>query len=235
MSIDLLLLKNKSVLFAEDDKVVREQMREILELIFKNVMIAKDGEEAFQMYEEKKPDILLIDIMMPKKDGLKLAKQIRQNDYNIPIVVLTSFVDRNLLMKSVNLSLDGYLVKPAGLNTITDTICKAIKRKSIDLKILKIAEGTYYNHGTKELTKNGKKISLGVKEQEFFELLLNNYTKTVTKEKIEHTLWIDKPACDSALKFLVSRLRKKLGKETIVSVRGIGYKLNFNLESDSSI
>lgn len=109
MSMDVLLLRNKNILLAEDDKVVREQMGATLEMVFREVFVVKDGEEAFRVYEEKKPDILLVDIMMPKKDGLKLVKQIREKDYDTPIVMLSSFSDQEYLMKALNLSVDGYL------------------------------------------------------------------------------------------------------------------------------
>ncbi len=231
MSAELLFLKSKSVLFAEDDKVVREQMGAILEMVFQKVYVAKDGEEAYAIYEENRPDVLLVDIMMPKKDGLRLVKQIRQSDYNTPIVILTSFNTQEYLMKAANLSVDGYLIKPIALHHLIEVMGNAAKRSTVDLKIVKIGENLYYNGGTKELVKEGRRICLGSKELEFFELLLQNYTRVLSREEIEHTLWPRDPACESAVKAIVSRVRKKLGEETVVSIRGIGYKIN--MQSDA--
>ena len=143
MSMDVLLLRNKNILLAEDDKVVREQMGATLEMVFREVFVVKDGEEAFRVYEEKKPDILLVDIMMPKKDGLKLVKQIREKDYDTPIVMLSSFSDQEYLMKALNLSVDGYLIKPIALQNIIDTLCSALKRRTSDVKIIRLAKDIY--------------------------------------------------------------------------------------------
>jgi DNA-binding response OmpR family regulator len=225
---DLLLLKDKSVLFAEDDKVARVQMAEVLSMIFGVVFSAKDGEEAYRMYEDEKPNLIITDIKMPKMDGLKLARQIRRSDYDTPIIMLTSFAEQDLLLSAANLSIDGYLVKPVELGGIVDTICKAIKRTNRDAGFIKLSANIFYHSGTKELYQNGAPISLGAKEQELLLLLMNNRTKTVSKDEIARELWPFDPICESAVKNLVLRMRKKLGGDLIVSVRGIGYRLNIN-------
>ncbi len=232
MSSNLLLLKHKSVLFAEDDKIVQEQMSAILGMIFQTVFLAKDGEEALHIYEEKRPDILLLDIMMPGRDGLKLIAQIRQSDYTTPIVILTSFKKQDYLIKAANLAIDGYLIKPVALQSIIDTMCSAIQRTSQHNRIIKLSDNTYYNDGTKEILQNNHIVTLGVKEYELFELLLRNAPNVVTKDEIENRLWVDNPACDSAIKGLVLRIRKKLGDDVIHSVRGLGYRLHI-AEDDS--
>lgn len=223
---NMLLLKNKSVLFAEDDNITRNQMSEVLEMIFHKVHTASDGEEAYRRYEDESPDVIITDIRMPKKDGLSLVKQIRQNDYDTPIILLTSFAEQELLLNAANLSIDGYLVKPIDLERLTITICRAIQRTDKDIGLILLGKRLYYNSATKELYLNGNVISLGVKEQELLLLLINNRHKTVTKEEIGKTLWPLDPICDSAIKNIVLRLRKKLELAIIISVRGIGYRLD---------
>lgn len=223
---NMLLLKDKSVLFAEDDIITRNQMSEVLEMIFHKVYIAADGEEAYRRYEDESPDVIITDIRMPKKDGLSLVKQIRQNDYDTPIILLTSFAEQELLLHAANLSIDGYLVKPIDLERLTITICKAIQRTDKDMGLILLGKRLYYNSATRELYLNGAVVSLGVKEQELLLLLINNRHKTVTKEEIGKTLWPLDPICDSAIKNIVLRVRKKLGLTIIISVRGIGYRLD---------
>ncbi len=94
MNSSLLVLKNKRILLAEDDAMTRIQVSNTLKMLFKTVYCATDGEEALSLYEDESPDIILTDIKMPKKDGIKLTRQIRQIDYNIPIIILTSFDDK---------------------------------------------------------------------------------------------------------------------------------------------
>jgi len=223
---DLLLLKDKSVLLAEDDKITRKQMTEVLEMLFGKVFTAEDGEEAYRIYEEESPHIIISDIKMPKKDGLKLLKQIRQTDYDTPILLLTSYTEQNLLLGAANLSVDGYLVKPVELSSIINALSRAMKRSHREMGLVELGENFFYNVATRELYHNGTLITLGTKEQELLSLLLSNRQKTVTKEEIIRELWPLDPVCDSAIKNLILRIRKKVGTDLIVSVRGIGYRLN---------
>ena len=226
MHKDLLVLKNRSVLFAEDDKVMREQTAEILGMIFHKVYTAKDGQEAYEMYEDYKPDLVITDIKMPKKDGLRLIKDIRKHDYNTPIVLLTSFNDHTMLINAANLSVDGYLIKPIQLEQLTLTLCTSMQRAQKDLGLVRIKEDLFYNLGTKEIFSKGNLISLGVKEHELLELLLRKRHLVISKEEIAEHLWPLDSICDSAIKNLILRLRKKLGDEIIISVRGIGYRID---------
>jgi DNA-binding response OmpR family regulator len=225
MANNLLLLKNKSILYVEDDTIARIKTAEILNMLFKKVYIAMDGEEALRLYEDESPDILLTDIKMPKKDGLSLIRQIRHTDYELPIVLMTSFAEQDLLLNAANLSIDGYLVKPVDLEILTSTISKALQRTHKNEGLIELGTNLFYNFATKELYHNGSVVSLGVKEQELLVLLLKNRFITVTKDEIGKILWPLDPICESAVKNIVLRLRKKLGVDIIISVRGIGYRL----------
>lgn len=223
---NLLILKEKRVLFAEDDTITRQQMREILEMLFAEVYVASDGEEAYNIYEDLSPDIVITDIKMPKQDGLTLARRIRQHSYTIPIIFLTSFADQELLFNAANLSIDGYLVKPVELEKLTSMLCLSIKRTPQTTGLIVLGKSLYYNSATHELYYKGEVISLGIKEQELLTLLITNRHTTVTKEDIGKALWPLDPICDSAIKNIVLRLRKKLEIDIIISVRGIGYRLD---------
>lgn len=226
MVSNLLILQNKTVLFVEDDAIMREQTAEILGMMFKQVLTAKDGMEAYEIYEDNKPDLIITDIKMPKKDGLKLIKQIRQHDYVTPIILLTSFTDYSMLINAANLSVDGYLIKPIQLEQLTLTICTSIQRAQKDLGLIELQEDLFYNVGTKEIFYQGMLITLGVKEHELLELLINKRHLVVSKEEIAAHLWPLDPVCDSAIKNLVLRIRKKLGENIILSVRSVGYRIN---------
>ncbi|WP_324791952.1 response regulator transcription factor [Sulfuricurvum sp.] len=225
MTHNMLLLKSKSILYAEDDTITRTEMAEILKMLFGKVYIAIDGEEAYRLYEDESPDILLTDIKMPKKDGLSLIRQIRYTDYELPIILMTSFAEQELLLNAVNLSIDGYLVKPVELEKLISMLSKAIQRTHHDLGLVILEQHLSYNSATKELYHNGEVVPLGIKEHELLVLLIHNSHKTVTKEEIGKALWPLDTICESAIKNIVLRLRKKLGIDIIISVRGIGYRL----------
>ncbi|MBU0633303.1 response regulator transcription factor [bacterium] len=226
MTKNLLLLKDKSVLLAEDDTITRTEMAGILEMLFKSVYSAHDGEKAYQLYEDKAPDIILTDIKMPKMDGLNLIRKIRQNNYDIPIILLTSFADKEFLLDASNLSIDGYLVKPIELEKLTYTLCKALQRIHNDVEIVPLGKQLFYNSATKELYLDGSIVVLGAKEHQLLLLLIENRHRTVTKEEIEKELWPFDAVSNSAIKKLILRIRQKIKLDIIVSVRGIGYRLD---------
>ncbi|MBE0496303.1 MAG: response regulator transcription factor [Campylobacterales bacterium] len=229
----LFILKNKTVLFAEDDTVMREQTAEILSMMFEKVYTAKNGEEAYEIYEDEKPDLIITDIKMPRKDGLKLSEQIRKHDYTTPIILLTSFTDRDLLINAANLSIDGYLTKPVQFEQLTLTICTSMQRIKKDLGMLYFGNDITYNIGTKEIYCKGTPLTLGPKEYELLELLISKRHLVVSKKEIASHLWPMDTVCDSAIKNLIMRMRKKLGDKLILSVRSIGYRINTDYVSDT--
>ncbi|MDD3055439.1 MAG: response regulator transcription factor [Aliarcobacter sp.] len=226
MSYDLIFFKNLSVLFAEDDDIVRAQVTETLRIFFGKIFIAKDGEEAFEIFKLEKPDIILSDIKMPKIDGLQLIEKIREENQSIPIIILTSYSDQNTLFKAANSSIDGYILKPLELNNFLETFDKVIRRKKSIRKFFTFCDGLIYNLLSDELYKNAEVINLGKKEKDLLRLFIDNYDRTLTKEQIIEHIWGYEEITDSALKNLLNRLRSKIGFDIILSIKGRGWKLD---------
>jgi two-component system, OmpR family, response regulator VanR len=226
MNGDLLVLKNKTVLFAEDDKIMKEQITEVLEMLFKKVFLADDGEKAYELYLRSTPDIIISDIKMPNMNGLQFIEKIRQSDYETPVVLLTSFTEQDMLVHAVNLSIDGYIIKPLELKTLISTINKAMKRMQKNQGLISLTNNIFYNSGTQELYHNSVVVQLGSKELELIKLLITHRARTVSKEEISAELWPFESSCDSAIKSLILRIRKKIGSDIIISVRGVGYRLD---------
>jgi len=226
MNGDLLVLKNKTVLFAEDDKIMKEQITEVLEMLFKKVFLAEDGEKAYELYLQSRPDIIISDIKMPNMNGLQFIEKIRQSDYETPVVLLTSFTEQDMLVHAVNLSIDGYIIKPVELKILISTINKAMKRMQKNQGLIPLTHNIFYNSGTQELYHNSVVIQLGSKELELIKLLITHRARTVSKEEISAELWPFESSCDSAIKSLILRIRKKIGGDIIISVRGVGYRLD---------
>ena len=224
--VNLSFLKDKKVLFVEDDLITREKMTKIFSMIFAKVIVAKDGEEAFCLFEDESPDIVISDIKMPKSDGITLARRIRQYDYNTPIILMTSFSERDLLFEAVNLSIDGYLIKPVEFNNLTETLLRSFKRLHVNENLILIGKNLFYNIATKEVYRDGEQIILGVKETNLLSLLIKNRNRTVTLEEISYCLWSLEQMGESALKNTILRIKKKLNEDIIISVRGIGYRIN---------
>ena len=226
MSYDLNFFKKLSVLFAEDDDIIRAQVTETLRIFFGKIFIAKDGEEAFEIFKIEKPDIILSDIKMPKMDGLQLIEKIREENQSKPIIILTSYSDQNTLFKAANSGIDGYILKPLELNNFLETFDKVIRRKKSIRKFFTFCDGLIYNLLSDELYKNAEPINLGKKEKNLLRLFIDNYDRTLTKEEIIEHIWGYEEITDSALKNLLNRLRSKIGFDIILSIKGRGWKLD---------
>ena len=222
----MLLFKNKSVLLAEDDNIVRANLTGILTMLFSKVYTASNAEDAYRLYQDKSPNVIITSIIMPKKDEISFIEQIRCYDYDIPIVLLVNSDEQELLIHTADLSVEGYLIKPVEPEKLSYLLCKAIQRTHKSVELISLGKELSYNSATKELYKSGTAVMLGLKEQKLIQLLIDNRHKTVTKEEIEKVLWKLNPTCNSAIKNIILRVRKKLGLNLIVSVRGIGYRLN---------
>ena len=223
--MDLKQLNKLTLLYVEDDKVLRENYLSTLSLIFYKVLEASDYKSALEIYQEQKPDILLVDINLGGLSGIDLVKKIRLSDLTIPIVFLTAHSDNRYLLEAANLQIDGYIVKPLDLDKLQTAMKNCLKKINMET-IVEIDSSFSYNISNQELFKDKHKIILGKKTNELLQLFVKNPNKTITKEMIEDELWDEKVVTDSSIKNLIANIRKIIGKEKILNVMGIGWKLN---------
>ncbi|HEX5329668.1 response regulator transcription factor [Sulfuricurvum sp.] len=223
---NLHFLKLKTALYAEDDEITRTQITKILKMLFNQVYVASDGEEALRLYEEKHPDIIITDIKMPRCDGLSLITKIRKYNYHIPVILMSSYAEQDMLLNAVNLSIDAYLFKPIQFEKFTLALSQAFKRLPKEEVLLTLDQNIHYNTSTKELYRDGKTVILGAKEYDLLNLLIARCNKTVTYDEIIQTIWPFDPISDSTLKNTILRLRKKIDSDIIISVRGSGYRID---------
>ena len=101
-----------NILFVEDEKEIRDNYTRYLKRHFLNVYEAVDGEDGYQIYKDKKPEIMILDINLPKMNGLELLRKIRRTNQSIKVIMLTAYSDTKYLMDAVELKLVKYLVKP---------------------------------------------------------------------------------------------------------------------------
>ncbi|MBU1927780.1 response regulator transcription factor [bacterium] len=219
-----------SVLYVEDEVEIRTRYSLYLKRFFKDVYEASDGEGAYEIYKQKRPDILVIDINIPKLNGLELLRKIRQEDHNTKAIMLTAHSDKNYLLESMDLRLTKYLIKPVSRETLKSALDLAIeeliKFNIYSKKILSIKNGYLWDSESKELFCNNIPISLTKNEKELFYLLCLKPNTTISYENISYKIWPeDINDKYSALKTLVKGLRKKLPEDTLENIRSTGYKL----------
>lgn len=215
---------NLSILYAEDDLIIQDNISKILNILFKKVHIANDGEEAFKIYNQHKPDIILTDFLMPKMDGYELTKKIRNICNKTPIVILSNYTDKEKLLKCIPLNLTEYLEKPVQYELLLNTLEKC-KIQLIKNNFFKISNKLIYNFETKKLFINNEDIALTQMEIEIFEYFIENKNKLIQKDKLGFLIYKDDFTNENALKNIIYRLRKKIGKEFIINDRNLGYTL----------
>lgn len=220
------VLKNSSLLLAEDEQNLRESFTKVLLLYVGKVYTASDGEEAFSLYKEKHPDIIITDVKMPKINGVELIKRIRKENQEIPIIVTSAYTDKDFLLESIKLSLIEYTVKPirqSDLIRLLETSATILLDKI--KTVMMIDDQHAYDYTNKMFTSNNIPISLTQKEIEFFEILLAHKGNLVTRQMLEDKLYVYEEAPPSALKNLVFKLRKKIGNDLIKTVGNLGYSI----------
>ena len=222
------ILKNITLLYAEDDLEVQKQMVEYFETFFKKIYVVSQGDEALKFYKKYKPELMIVDIFMPELDGLALAELIRKDDYKTKIVVLSAHSQSELILKAVNINVNHYLVKPASLQKIKEMMDKISQEFMRDFKyIVPLGFSLHYNKIEKRLISNADEIALSNKENRVLEILIQNIGNAVSIYDIGDFVWDDSidSVSNESIKMQVSNLRKKLPDNLITNVYGVGYML----------
>ena len=221
------MLKNFTVLYVEDDELVRKNAVEYLSRISKKVIEAKDGKEAISLWREHKPDIIITDINMPRLNGLDMASYIRANDADVQIIIATAHSDTEYLLRAVELQLVKYIIKPISKEKLLSALEKSMELMEDKSKFnLKLSKNCQYNAFEKVIYRDGEEMKLTKNELLFLDLLAHHHTRVVNYEEIENAIWATDGMSQDAIRSLVRGLRKKVPEDSIENVSGIGYKLH---------
>jgi DNA-binding response OmpR family regulator len=220
---NLTILKSLTVLYAEDDLVIQDSISRILKMFFKDVVIANDGKEAIENYNNKKIDILILDYVMPNLNGYETAKIVRKKDKKIPILITSAYTDKEKLLNAIELNLIKYIEKPILYDDLIKVFENIIKyMEENNLLQIKLDENIYYSFVDKNIIKNGEKITLTKNEVLFLELLLEKPNHLISKNIIENSVF--KASVDeNTIRNMVYRLRKKIDIDTIATIKDLGY------------
>ena len=219
------MYKNIKVLYAEDEEGIRENISFVLSLLFKEVFVAKDGEEAFELFEEKKPDLLIFDICMPKMDGIEVLNIIRKSNKAIPIIVLTAHTEETYLFRAIELNITRYLLKPFSKDALLDAIKICILNLVKDQENAILGNGYVFDFINKNLLYEQNIINLSLHELKLLQVMSAQSQKIFSFEELIEEIWGWEIVTKEALKSLVKTLRKKLPSPLIKNIFGIGYTL----------
>lgn len=225
-----------SILLAEDDLNLGYLITDQLKLEGYNVTLAIDGSDALKRFNDRSYHLCIFDVMMPKKDGFTLAKDIRQINSEIPILFLTAKAMMEDKIEGFNSGGDDYLTKPFSTEELLLRVKSLLKRINIktDVAEEKVLEVGRYFFDTENLhlTFELEKKSLTKKEAQILKLMLKFRNQVLNREVILNTVWgQDDYFVGRSLDVFITKLRKYLKDDpriVIINVHGVGFKLEIN-------
>ena len=221
------IFQKLNILLLEDDIEFAYSLTQTLELYFNEVYLASNIKEANEIFDKQQIDIVMSDIHLEKENGLDFVTQLRTKDKNIPIIIISGFNDKEYLMRAIKIDVVDYLVKPFDLQELEDALkrChKGVKKKVTSVH--RLTKNIYFNVNKKLLYENAQELPLTAREYLFLKLAVEAKGYILSKEMIEESVYGQEIMSAAALKNLLFRIRKKLGKDFIQTLPELGYKIN---------
>ncbi len=221
------------ILLAEDDENLGSLLREYLQAKSYETHWLSDGEKAYISFEKNRYDICILDIMMPNKDGITLAREIRMIDPEMPIIFLTAKSMKEDVLEGFSVGADDYMTKPFSMEELIYRI-EAILRRTQGVgqqnKQTEFEIGQFHFDANKQLlTLESKSVKLTTKESELLKLLCNNANNVLERNFALKSIWIDDNYFNArSMDVYITKLRKYLKEDPaveILNIHGKGYKL----------
>jgi len=219
------------LLLAEDEAALGQIIKESLETRDFEVVLCENGEKAFEKYKSEAPEILVLDVMMPKKDGFTLAKEIRALDDAIPIIFLTAKSQTADVVEGFSIGGNDYLKKPFSMEELIVRIHNLVSRTKVQktAKVLEVGDYTFDFPKQQLQFKDDESSQLTHRESHLLFHLIKNKNQVLERSLILNKLWgTDDFFTARSMDVFITKLRKRLKKDEniqIINVRGFGYKL----------
>ena len=224
------MTKAIKILLAEDEPSLGQIIKESLETRNFEVVLCENGVIALQKYEEEKPELLVLDVMMPLKDGFTLASEIREHNSEIPIIFLTAKSQVKDVVEGFEIGGNDYLKKPFSMEELIVRINSLLKRNKIGADVINIGKFTF-NLKKQTLKIDSTVETLTHREANLLYYLIKNKNQVLERSFILKKLWGDDDFFSArSMDVFITKLRKKIKKDPaiqIINVRGYGYKLIF--------
>ncbi|MFW5753538.1 MAG: response regulator transcription factor [Marinilabiliaceae bacterium] len=223
--------KEYKILLTEDDENLGMLLREYLEAKGYETDLLPDGEQGYDAFMNKKYDVCIFDVMMPKKDGFTLAKEIRMVNTEVPIIFLTAKSMKEDIFQGFKIGADDYIAKPFSMEELLFRIEAILRRTKGSLANQEVFQLGKYKFDTQkqQLIDDEKVVKLTTKESELLKLLCNNANKVLERNFALKTIWVDDNYFNArSMDVYITKLRKHLKDEPnveIINVHGKGYKL----------
>jgi two-component system KDP operon response regulator KdpE len=221
------------ILLVDDEAAIRRFVGASLRAEGYEVSLAEDGEEALQAVEETLPDLVILDIRMPKMDGFEVCRRVREWSH-VPIIMLSAMDEERDRVKCLRLGADDYLVKPFGIQELMARVEAVLRRaKAIDMPMVEpnfISGELEVNFAERRVTLSGQGVKLTPTEYSLLHQLVLHRGKVLTHEMLLRSVW--GPEYDGEKEYIrvfVNRIRKKIGDDPtdpkyIWTQPGVGYR-----------
>lgn len=213
------------ILIVEDEDMIREGISDYLADCGYETIQAADGLEALEQFSNHQVDLILLDIQMPKLNGLEVLSEIRKSS-QVPVLMLTAFQDEEYKMSAFAALADGYLEKPFSLSLLKVRV-DAIFKRYYDTGRIFTYRDTEVDFDSYSAKVASQEVAVNAKELEILDYLVKNEGRALTRSQIIDAVWkmTDEVPFDRVIDVYIKELRKKLDLDCILTVRNVGYKL----------
>lgn len=214
------------VLLVEDDELLGSAVQAGLEQSGYTVDWLSDGRQAASALQAEEPDLLVLDLGLPGKDGLTLLRELRARDSRIPVLILTARDTVEERITGLDIGADDYLVKPFDLGELNARLRAISRRRSGRASPLIRCGDIEFNPVEHIIRIDGREVHLHAKANAILEALLQRPGIPLSRERLEQILYGWGEGVESnTVEVHIHHLRKKLGKERILTIRGVGYMI----------
>ncbi|HYH49022.1 MAG TPA: response regulator transcription factor [Acidimicrobiia bacterium] len=224
----------RTVLVVDDEPMLRNLLSRLLRMDGYDVIEAEDGQRALDMVGAQEPDLVLLDVMLPARDGLDVLGDLRRVS-NVPVILVSALGEEADRVLGLRMGADDYVVKPfsaAELSArIESVLRRAVVRDNPDSASRLTFDGLAIDHGTREVTVRGERVDMTAKEFDLLAFLAASPRQVFSREQLLRQVWGSSSdwQSDTTITEHVRRLRRKIEKDPdsprwVVTVRGVGYR-----------
>ena len=236
--------QKKTVLIVEDEKNIVDIIRFNLQRTGYNTLEAYDGEAGLAMAREKKPDLILLDVMMPKMMGFDVCRALRAEGDNVPVIILTAREEEEDKILGLEIGADDYITKPYSFRELLARVRAVLRRNQMVADATETSDGDIplicgdisMKIGQHEVMVRGENVFFPLKEFELLEYLMQNKGRVMTRHQLIDRIWGSDYVGDTkTLDVHVKRVRSKIEEDPahpkyLTTVRGLGYKIDVPAE-----
>lgn len=226
-------MKKAKVLYVEDEVFLAKIVSETLQSRGYEVILESDGAKALEQFTKEKPNVCVLDIMLPNKDGFSIADEIRDKDMEVPIIFLSAKSQTSDVVNGFKIGANDYIRKPFSIEELIVRIENVLKNKTTPEETDEVIIGQYtFNKKRQTLHHAAEQRKLSYRESELLKVLYENRDKIVERSEILTLLWGSDSFFNSRnLDVYITKLRSYLKRDSeieIITIKGIGYRFVMN-------